>query len=95
VNNVEVNISLSGRLFGYGKITILTGNDREGIEFNGINRPKELRRLIEARVAKNRQVQKTAAPSIADELEKLAKLKERGIITKAEFEAKKKQILDL
>lgn len=31
----------------------------------------------------------------ADELEKLAALKEKGIITQAEFDAKKKQLLDL
>jgi hypothetical protein len=40
----------------------------------------------------------TPAPvkaSPADELEKLAELRDQGVITEEEFEAKKKQVLDL
>ena len=37
----------------------------------------------------------TAQPSYLDELERLAKLKDQGIITDEEFEAKKKQLLGL
>jgi len=36
-----------------------------------------------------------AGEDFAAELEKLAKLKDQGIITEADFEAKKKQILGL
>ncbi len=36
-----------------------------------------------------------AAPDYAAELQKLAQLKEQGIISDAEFEAKKKQILGI
>ena len=36
-----------------------------------------------------------AEPSYIDELEKLAELKEKGIITEEEFQAKKKQLLGL
>jgi hypothetical protein len=36
-----------------------------------------------------------AAPSDADELEKLASLRDRGILTNEEFQAKKAQILGL
>lgn len=41
------------------------------------------------------QTQSTPANSAADELEKLAKLKEQGVLTPEEFEAKKKQLLNL
>lgn len=34
------------------------------------------------------------SPDIAQEIEKLGSLKEQGLITKAEFEAKKKELLD-
>lgn len=40
-------------------------------------------------------VQVAAAPSVADELRKLAKLKEDGLLTDAEFEAQKKKLLGL
>jgi len=36
-----------------------------------------------------------AAPSTSDELEKLAGLRDQGVITEEEFEAKKKQLLNL
>lgn len=38
-------------------------------------------------------VQVVAAPSVADELRKLAKLKEDGFLTDAEFEAQKRKLL--
>jgi hypothetical protein len=34
-------------------------------------------------------------PSTADEISKLSRLKDQGIISTEEFEAKKKQLLDL
>lgn len=36
----------------------------------------------------------SGSPDIAKEIEKLGSLKEKGLITKAEFEAKKKELLD-
>ena len=36
-----------------------------------------------------------AAPSYADELEQLAKLRDQGVITAEDFEAKKKQLLGI
>lgn len=36
-----------------------------------------------------------AEPDMASQLQELAKLKEQGILTEEEFQAKKKQILDL
>ena len=37
----------------------------------------------------------TAAESVADEIRKLASLKEQGVLTEEEFTAKKKQLLGL
>jgi Short C-terminal domain len=36
-----------------------------------------------------------AEPDLAGQLQELAKLKEQGILTEEEFQAKKKQILDI
>lgn len=36
----------------------------------------------------------SGSPDVAKEIEKLGSLKEQGLITKAEFEAKKKELLD-
>ncbi len=52
---------------------------------------EEAKRLIEERI---NNVSTPGSVGL-DELEKLAELKEKGIITKEEFDAKKKQILGL
>jgi Short C-terminal domain len=38
---------------------------------------------------------KLSSTTVASQLQELAKLKEQGILTEEEFQAKKKQILDL
>lgn len=53
-----------------------------------------LKELIEKK-ALEAQSGQTQAPNQLNDLEKLAQLKEKGIITEAEFTAKKKQILGL
>lgn len=53
----------------------------------------ELKDLIEKRIL-SRKSDSVVAISAADELEKFAKLRERGIITDEEFQQKKKSILD-
>lgn len=59
----------------------------------------EVRRLIEERdspVTKSApQVQTAPEPDIYEQLEKLAALKEKGIVTEDEFQAKKAQLLGL
>ena len=41
-----------------------------------------------------RRFPQTAEPDMADQLQELSKLKDLGILTEEEFQAKKKQILD-
>jgi hypothetical protein len=59
---------------------------------------RELKLMVEQRIAELRSAQRqnnVAAPSPADELAKFAQLRDQGVITAAEFEAKKKQLLGL
>ncbi len=60
----------------------------------------EIKKYVEAKIAERRvQATPLAAPTpalgLADEIEKLAKLRDQGILTPAEFEAKKKSLLGL
>ena len=50
---------------------------------------------IRERIAAAKKPVVAAAPSLADELERLAALVTKGILTRAEFDAKKKQMLGL
>ena len=97
VNTVESQQSWIDRMFDSGQIKIYTGNDIQGIAFQGIDQPRKIKQIIEQRVnraSKNAQfMQHSEQHSSADELAKYANLKEKGIITQEEFEIKKSQLL--
>ena len=54
----------------------------------------ELSGLIEARDEDTRESGPTGAPSLADELKKLAELRDSGVLTEAEFDAQKAKLLE-
>lgn len=56
---------------------------------------QEAKRVIEERMRAGEPQRAAAAPSDADELAKLARLRDEGILTEEEFTAKKRQILGL
>jgi uncharacterized membrane protein YdbT with pleckstrin-like domain len=98
INTVESHQSLIDRMFGCGQLKIYTGNDIQGITFMGIDKPQQVKQMIEERVNQgSTNASGTANPtpqlSAADELAKYAALKQSGVITEDEFEAKKKQLL--
>ncbi|MFS8118978.1 MAG: PH domain-containing protein [Microcoleus sp.] len=97
VNTVESQQSIIDRLFGCGSLKIFTGNDIQGIVFAGIDKPQQVKAMIEERISlasKNTSAQSSAPQSSpADELIKYANLKERGVISQEEFDAKKNQLL--
>jgi predicted Zn-dependent peptidase len=67
--------------------------DENGINFYQKSNAsfEEAKSLIEQKIGSANNIK----TSVADELEKLASLKEKGIITQDEFNAKKKQLLGL
>ena len=69
-------------------------NDENTISFDGkekYEKALEIKEYIEKKIKSGR----SGSSSTADEVEKLHSLMEKGIISKKEFEAKKKQILDI
>jgi len=102
---IAVQLKKAGILVGYLQLTLKGGSeakagwsesikDENTITFdpNGNKNFEEAKRLIEGRIAREGSV---CVASGADELAKLANLKEKKIITEEEFNAKKKQILGL
>lgn len=91
---------------GYIRFSFIGGTESKGMTRYSIARDEnsllfassknkqflEAKQLIEASMGKPAQ---QSAQSGLDELDKLAKLKEQGVITQEEFEAKKKQLLGL
>jgi uncharacterized membrane protein YdbT with pleckstrin-like domain len=50
INSVTVKRGVFGKIFGYGDIAILTGNDLQGIPFKGIDNPEKLKSEIMSKV---------------------------------------------
>jgi len=99
VNDIAFHQTVFERLIGTGDLSIESAGAQSRETFDDIPRPaavqNEIYRQMEAcatrrgdRAAGQREL------SVPEQLEKLDDLRQRGIITPAEFEAKKQQLLD-
>jgi uncharacterized membrane protein YdbT with pleckstrin-like domain len=99
INDISYYASVFARLIGAGDLRIESAGERGGQEvFSDLPHPSriqnEMYRQMEAgkdRVA-GRVV--TRVLSIPEQIEKLDELRQRGVVTEAEFAAKKAQLLD-
>lgn len=105
---VAVQLKKSGMTAGYIQLTLAGGSeakdglfestkDENSINFYNLGKNNELfteaKTLIEQRIGQS--MGSVSVKSDAENLEKFAELRDKGVITKEEFEAKKKQILGL
>ncbi|MFO7166633.1 MAG: PH domain-containing protein [Chloroflexota bacterium] len=108
INDVELRQSWIGRIFDFGDIEIITGSDSGINHFQRIERPLEFKRaMMDAKNDYNRgfgylDPQSLAAyiPPVgraANDLEatlqKLADLRDQGLLSQEEFEAKRRDLL--
>jgi uncharacterized membrane protein YdbT with pleckstrin-like domain len=99
VNDIAFTQSVLERLIGMGDLSIESAGARSRETFEDIPHPSavqnEIYRQMEAVAA--RQADRLAGRrelSVPEQLEKLDELRQRGVITQAEFDAKKQQLLD-
>jgi uncharacterized membrane protein YdbT with pleckstrin-like domain len=99
INTVFFNQTIFERMLRAGDLVIESGGERGNQSFTDIPKPSlvqnEIYRQIEAaqardadRMAGRRQL------SVPEQIEKLDELRSRGVISQAEFDAKKAQLLD-
>jgi membrane protein YdbS with pleckstrin-like domain len=108
INDVELRQSWLGRLFDYGTIEILTASDVGINKMNRIGRPLEFKRaMLQAKhnyahgygyldpqgVAAYTQPQAPGSGDLQQTLQKLADLRDQGLLSQAEFDAKKRELL--
>ncbi len=98
INNVFHRQSFMGRLLKYGDVGLETASEKGTTVFNFLSGPIEFKNSI---VRQRELYQTEAAPvytappaNIPQLLEDLAALRDRNIITSAEFEEKKKALLE-
>jgi uncharacterized membrane protein YdbT with pleckstrin-like domain len=99
LNDISVHQSLFERVIGAGDVLIESGGERGQQQFADIPRPFLVQNAIyrEIERAQARDAARAAGhrePSIPEQIEKLDELRRRGVLTNAEFEAKKAQLLD-
>jgi len=97
VNNVAFSQSIAERLLGSGNLTIESGGEHGMNRFVFIQHPEkvqnEIYKAMEAYEKTLRGNVAAPADDIPAQIEKLAALRDKGIVTSEEFEAKKKELL--
>jgi uncharacterized membrane protein YdbT with pleckstrin-like domain len=99
LNDVSFHQSLLQRLLGAGDLLVESGGERGQEQFGSFAHPQdtqnEIHRAIEAAAARDAdRMAGRRELSPLEQLEKLDELRQRGVITQAEFELKKAKLLD-
>ncbi|HSS79412.1 MAG TPA: PH domain-containing protein [Thermoanaerobaculia bacterium] len=101
INNIEHRQSLWGRLLNYGDVEIDTASETGISRFSNIANPLELKRTIMVAAEQYRSggsfgagpAQIAAGPSGAERLRQLKSLLDDNLISREEFEAKRRELL--
>jgi uncharacterized membrane protein YdbT with pleckstrin-like domain len=100
VNDISVRQSFFERLISAGNVTIESGGERGQQMFSHIGRPFIVQNVIYTEMERakardaNRGNEARREQSIPEQIEKLDELRKRGVISQAEFDAKKTQLLE-
>jgi uncharacterized membrane protein YdbT with pleckstrin-like domain len=97
LNDVTFSQSIWDRVIGAGDLFIESAGERGQSVFEDIPHPEAVQVEIYRQMEANGQRMSGAAPrppSVLEELERLANLRDRGVVTNEEFERKKRDLLD-
>jgi len=103
VNDVDMKQSVVGRLLRYGTVQIITGSDIGVNLFHRISNPVRFKReMLNAKegihpskpAVRRGEAPPTDADEIPDLIAELGELRQKGILTEEEFQAKKKELLE-
>ena len=104
INTVDFHQTLWERIVGAGDLVIESGSEAGVETFSDVRKPEAVQQEInrqmdhheKGRWPTSQSYAASAAPSLSipEQLEKLAELRDRGVVTAAEFEATKAQLLN-
>lgn len=96
VNDITFNQSLWERIIGAGDLMIESAGEQGQQRFTDIPHPEQVQQEIYRQIEANER--RTAAygreASIPEQIEKLAELRDRGVLSDEEFERKKSDLLE-
>jgi uncharacterized membrane protein YdbT with pleckstrin-like domain len=98
INDVRFRQGIFERMIGAGDLIIESAGTRGTETFEDIRHPESVQRTIYEQGERNQQRMRApssvgSAPSTTTELERLAQLRDRGVLTEAEFQNQKRKIL--
>jgi uncharacterized membrane protein YdbT with pleckstrin-like domain len=98
INNISSSQTIFERLIGSGDLLIESGGENGQQRFTDVKKPFEVQATIYKQIERSaaRDMDRMAGRrelSIPEQIEKLADLAAKGVLTPAEFEAKKSQLL--
>jgi uncharacterized membrane protein YdbT with pleckstrin-like domain len=98
INDVRFRQGIFERMIGAGDLIIESAGTRGTETFEDIRHPESVQRTIYEQGERNEQGMRapsstSSAPSTTTELERLAQLRDRGVLTEAEFQNQKSKIL--
>jgi uncharacterized membrane protein YdbT with pleckstrin-like domain len=99
INNVSFHQSFMGSIFGYGDIEIQTGAEAGATIYHFVQSPGKLRDAIttaqeEYATHRHKPAMQNDKTGFAAELEKLFELRQKGVLSEAEFQKRKSKMLE-
>jgi uncharacterized membrane protein YdbT with pleckstrin-like domain len=94
INDVRFDQSVFERIIGAGDLTLESAGEFGQQIFGDIRDPERVQKVIfeTSEANQRRMVAPSAAPSPADELAKLDRLRDEGVLTDEEFEGEKRRL---
>jgi uncharacterized membrane protein YdbT with pleckstrin-like domain len=98
INDVRFRQSILERIVGAGDLVIQSASEYGRNTFANVRNPEHVQRTIYEQGERNKQRMyqggtSPGAPSVTTELQRLAELRDRGVLTEAEFQEQKRKIL--
>jgi len=100
INDVRFEQGIAERIIGAGTLVIHSASESGRQEFGNVRHPEHVQKTIYHQGELNQQRMRggagfhpPASPSVTSELQRLADLRERGVLTEAEFQEQKARIL--
>jgi uncharacterized membrane protein YdbT with pleckstrin-like domain len=100
VNDVRFSQNVLERVIGAGTLVIQSASEQGREEFKDVRHPEDVQKTIYRVGEKNKDrmyrgsaSSPPVSPSVTTELERLADLRAKGVLTEAEFQAQKARIL--
>jgi uncharacterized membrane protein YdbT with pleckstrin-like domain len=94
VQTVHFSQDIFERLVGAGDLLIESGAESGQQHFTDIRQPDRVQRVIHAELEERRRPSVRAATDVAEQLERLESMLQRGTLTQAEFDRQKQRLLD-